>query len=57
MELEVDEVRPSLRFATARVNKVSCGQGTSTSNAEPTDDPWRSTVPADHSTSGDEPPF
>lgn len=57
MELEVDEVGPSLRFATAKVNKVSRGQGASTSNGTPADDPWGSAPPADHGTPGEEPPF
>jgi MFS family permease len=57
MELEVDEVGPSLRYATAKVNKVSRGQGSGTSNGAPVDDPWGSAPPAGHGVPGDEPPF
>ncbi|MGH3599443.1 MAG: single-stranded DNA-binding protein, partial [Pseudonocardiaceae bacterium] len=45
VELEVDEVGPSLKYATAKVNKVSRsgggsnGSGSSGSSAAPSD-PW-----------------
>lgn len=52
-ELDVDEVGPSLRNATAKVNKtVRSGGGAQARGAEPADDPWAS-APA----GGDEPPF
>jgi single-strand DNA-binding protein len=59
VELEVDEVGPSLRYATAKVNKVSRGSGgggygSSTSSG---DDPWGSAQPAAPSPVDDEPPF
>ena len=72
VELEVDEIGPSLRYATAKVNKASRsggggggfgGGGGSSSggaprNSEPKDDPWGS-APASGSFSGadEEPPF
>jgi single-strand DNA-binding protein len=62
VELEVDEVGPSLRYATAKVNKVSRGQGSGGygSTGAPPDDPWGSATPAAASvgaSSDDEPPF
>lgn len=71
VEMEVDEVGPSLRYATAKVNKVSRqgsssgggGYGASGSSG-PSDDPWGSAPAAGSgaaSPSGggydDEPPF
>lgn len=70
VEVEVDEIGPSLRYATAKVNKVSrsgsgsggFGSGSRTAPAqaggETTDDPWGS-APASGSFAGsdDEPPF
>ena len=60
-ELDVDEVGPSLRYATSKVSKVSRsgggggggfgGQSQGQSSA-PAEDPWASAPPAD-----DEPPF
>ncbi|GAB3438053.1 single-stranded DNA-binding protein [Actinophytocola sediminis] len=72
VELEVDEVGPSLRYATAKVNKVSRGSGGGgggfggSGNGAPADDPWGSAPPAGTGTGGgagggggfsDEPPF
>ncbi len=71
VELEVDEIGPSLKYATAKVNKVSRGSGgggfgggnQATSGG---DDPWGSAPQAGASTGGfggaragsdDEPPF
>lgn len=45
IELEVDEIGPSLRYAQAKVNKVAKSGGQQSS--APTDDPW----------GGDKPPF
>ena len=67
VELEVDEIGPSLRYATAKVNKASrgsssggfgSGQKTAAPAAQSTDDPWGS-APASGSFGGsdDEPPF
>ena len=73
VELEVDEIGPSLRYATAKVNKASRSGGggggfgsgggsrggaAAGGSTEPKDDPWGS-APASGSFSGsdDEPPF
>lgn len=50
MELEAEEVGPSLKMATAKVNKVSRSTGSPASTAT-TDDPWASAA------QGSEPPF
>lgn len=66
VEMEVDEVGPSLRYATAKVNKISRGQGGSSgggfsSAGSGSDDPWSSAPPAGSAArSGgydEEPPF
>lgn len=60
IELEVDEIGPSLRYATAKVNRVSRGEGGGggfggggggnsgggNRQAPPADDPWGSAPPA-----------
>jgi single-strand DNA-binding protein len=63
VELEVDEIGPSLRYATAKVNKASrsgggFGGGSRGGGEAKQDDPWGS-APASGSFSGgdDEPPF
>ncbi|MBE8521189.1 single-stranded DNA-binding protein [Amycolatopsis sp. H6(2020)] len=73
VELEVDEIGPSLRYATAKVNKVSRGGGGGDfgggggggnrggGGGAPADDPWGSAPAASSSGGGggfsDEPPF
>jgi single-strand DNA-binding protein len=69
VELDVDEIGPSLRYATAKVNKVSRGTGTGGGfggsgggQSSPPDDPWGSAPPAGGGGGGgggyaDEPPF
>ncbi len=72
IELEVDEIGPSLRYATAKVNKVarsegsgggggfgSSGGGSGSGNrgGAPADDPWASAPPAGGGGYSDEPPF
>jgi single-strand DNA-binding protein len=69
MELEVDEIGPSLKYATAKVNKVSRGSGGGGfgggggQSGPPADDPWGSAPPASSGGGGgsagfnDEPPF
>ena len=63
IELEVDEVGPSLRYATAKVNKVSRGDGGGfggggqSRSGAPADDPWGSAPPAGSGAFADEPPF
>ena len=66
VELEVDEVGPSLRYATAKVSKVTRsdgggsregGRSQSSQQAAPADDPWGSAPPAGSASLDDEPPF
>jgi single-strand DNA-binding protein len=55
-EVEVDEVGPSLRSATAKVNKASRGPGGGGfGGGAPADDPW--STPAAAGGFSDEPPF
>jgi single-strand DNA-binding protein len=71
-EIDVDEVGPSLKFATAKVVKTQRGSGGGFSGGAPADDPWASATPAAGaaapagnsggwgvagSSAGDEPPF
>lgn len=60
VELEVDEIGPSLRYATAKINKVQREGGNQQSRPPrqqaPADDPWGSAPPAGGSYN-DEPPF
>ena len=69
VELEVDEIGPSLRYATAKVNRASRGGGgqggggggygaSGGGSSAPADDPWGSAAPAPTGAgSYDEPPF
>ena len=66
VEMEVDEVGPSLKYATAKVNRTSRGSssgggfgssGSSGSDAGPADDPWGSAPSAPSGGFSDEPPF
>jgi single-strand DNA-binding protein len=69
VELEVDEVGPSLRYATAKVNKVSRGGGGGGGggnfggggggggSAPAEDDPWATPAPSGGGGLSDEPPF
>jgi single-strand DNA-binding protein len=71
IELEVDEIGPSLRYATAKVQRMSRsgggGYGSSGGNNSgggggfAADDPWATAAPASSSSGGgkfdDEPPF
>lgn len=56
VEMEVDDVGPALKNATAKVNRVTKGDsgysGGGNATAGPSDDPWAASAP-----SGDEPPF
>ena len=71
-EIDVDEVGPSLKFATAKVVKTQRGSGGGFSGGQAADDPWASATQAAGaaapagssggwgaagSTAGDEPPF
>jgi single-strand DNA-binding protein len=70
IELEVDEIGPSLRYATAKVTKTSRGSGQGGfgggQGGAPADDPWSTPAPAAGGWGGsgggagsysDEPPF
>jgi len=70
IELEVDEIGPSLRYATAKVQRMSrsggggygaSGGGNSGGGGFAADDPWATAAPAASSSGGgnfdDEPPF
>ncbi|WP_100445162.1 single-stranded DNA-binding protein [Glycomyces xiaoerkulensis] len=65
-EIDVDEVGPALRFATAKITKTSGGGGGRSQfggggGASVPDDPWASAAPAGGSSSGqgfdEDPPF
>lgn len=50
VELEVDEIGPSLKYAKATVNKANRNSGsTPTSTTKPTDDSWGATPTTDDS--------
>jgi single-strand DNA-binding protein len=64
IEMQVDEVGPSLRYATAKVNRTQRGSsgggfgGDSAGGSPPADDPWSSSGPAAPAGGfSDEPPF
>ncbi|HSY14410.1 MAG TPA: single-stranded DNA-binding protein [Jatrophihabitantaceae bacterium] len=64
IELDVDEVGPSLRYATAKVNRTQRGSsaggfggGGGTGGGAPAEDPWGSAPPAGDGGFSDEPPF
>ncbi|GAA0613232.1 single-stranded DNA-binding protein [Kutzneria viridogrisea] len=64
VELDVEEVGPSLRYANAKVNKVQRAGGGGGgggygggSSSGPADDPWGSAPPASSGGFADEPPF
>ena len=60
MEMEVDDVGPALRYATAKINRIAregggSNGGSSSGGGAPADDPWASNGGA--GASFDEPPF
>jgi single-strand DNA-binding protein len=63
VELDVDEIGPSLRYATAKVNRTQRGStsgggfGSSGTEGTSTDDPWGSAPVASTGGFSDEPPF
>ena len=64
IELQVDEIGPSLKYATAKVNRTTRGGGPSGSGGgfgAPADDPWASSAAPSSGGGGgwgaDEPPF
>ena len=56
-EIEVEEIGPSLKFATAKVNRVSRsgGQGYSGGGGQQADDPWATPAPAATPAAGSDP--
>jgi single-strand DNA-binding protein len=60
-QLDVEEIGPSLKFATAKVTKAARSNGGGSNGAVPTDDQWASasrTAPSGTAGGfGDEPPF
>ncbi len=67
IELQVDEIGPSLRYASAKVNRTQRGSsggggfgssgGSDAGSSAPADDPWGSAAPASSGGFTDEPPF
>ncbi len=66
VEMEVDEVGPSLRYATAKINRTQRGSSTGggfgsgsggSGGGAPVDDPWGSAAPVEAGNFSDEPPF
>ncbi|MCS0500062.1 single-stranded DNA-binding protein [Protaetiibacter mangrovi] len=47
IELEVDEIGPSLRYATAQVTRAAGGSGGGRSQGAVADEPWAASAPAD----------
>lgn len=52
VELDVDDVGPALKNATAKVNRVSRGESGYSGNGSPADDPWAASASV-----SEEPPF
>lgn len=55
VEVDVDEVGPSLRYATAKVTKASRGSGSprpASSGSAPAEDPWGNATPVGADTEG-----
>lgn len=68
VEMDVEEVGPSLKYATAKVNRTQRGSGSggggfgssgsdSGPSSAPSDDPWGSAPPSGGGGFSDEPPF
>ncbi|MFN2517505.1 MAG: single-stranded DNA-binding protein [Jatrophihabitantaceae bacterium] len=66
IELQVDEIGPSLKYASAKVNKTQRGSasgggfgssGSDGGGSAPADDPWGSAPAAGGAALSDEPPF
>lgn len=57
VEIEVDEVGPSLRYATATVNKMQRSGGNADSQSRPSGQSTRQSAPADDPWASSEPPF
>ncbi|GAA2238622.1 single-stranded DNA-binding protein [Rarobacter faecitabidus] len=56
VELQVDEIGPSLRSATAKVERVR-RDGRPAAGPAPSEDPWESAPPAENTGAFEEPPF
>jgi single-strand DNA-binding protein len=56
-EVEVDEIGPSLKYATAKVNKTTRSGAGGGFGGAPADDPWGAPAPARVGAGSDEPPF
>ena len=52
IELEIDEIGPSLRYATAQVTRASSGGGGGGSRNQVADEPWAASPPASGGNSG-----
>jgi single-strand DNA-binding protein len=57
VELEVEEVGPSLKYATAKVNRTQRGSGGGGGSGGFNDDPWGSAPATSGGNFSDEPPF
>lgn len=58
VELEVDEIGPSLKYATAKVNKANRGNSSGGQRQQSQDDPWGAAPQQSSSFGGaEEPPF
>lgn len=52
-EIEIDEIGPSLRYATAQVTRTSSSRDGGGSRGQVADEPWAASAPADASSGGD----
>ena len=52
-ELDIDEIGPSLRYATASVTRAQSQGGSQRGSAAPVEEPWAPSIPAAESASGD----
>lgn len=56
LELDVEEVGPSLKYANAKVTKTQRGNGSAQGEQQPQSDPW-ATQPGQQQPAYNEPPF
>jgi single-strand DNA-binding protein len=52
MELEIDEIGPSLRYATASITRAQSSRGPGGAPGGAVEEPWAASAPADSSSSG-----
>ncbi|MHD0300140.1 single-stranded DNA-binding protein [Rhodococcus qingshengii] len=57
VELEVDEIGPSLKYATAKVNKANRGNNGGGQRQQSQDDPWGAASQSGNSGGAEDPPF